>query len=277
MRKLTILLAGMTLAISALPAAAGVVITEKQHTTSGSSTRDSEQTVFVQGNKQKMETENRTSIIDLDKGKAYVIDPKAKTYFEMDFPPTGQMGAMMAASHSAARNFKKADTTREIAGYKCTDYNAGGHVMQGDYTVKACFSTAAPGADEYAAFEKNMAAKLKSAFPSAAAAGTGEVPPGVPLALDSTMKMTHAVPPGLPPDQAKKLTEMMAKRPPTLTSTLVEKIESKTLTDADFEIPAGFTKITMPTGPIRMSTPPKAPGAAASAGAPTAGAPPAAH
>ena len=60
-------------------------------------------------------------------------------------------------------NFKKAGTTREIAGYKCTDYDGGGHMMAGDYTVKECFSTSAPGAEEFAAFEKKMADKLKSA------------------------------------------------------------------------------------------------------------------
>ena len=38
-------------------------------------------------------------------------------------------------------NFKKAGTTRDIAGYKCTDYDGGGHMMAGDYTVKECFST----------------------------------------------------------------------------------------------------------------------------------------
>ncbi len=76
------------------------------------------------------------------------------------------MAAMMAASTNAAMNFKKAGTTRDIAGYKCTDYNGGGHMMAGDYTVKECFSTSAPGADEFAAFEKNMADKLKSASDS---------------------------------------------------------------------------------------------------------------
>ena len=57
MRKLTALVAGMTLAMTALPAAAGVVITQKQHVTSGTNARDSEQTISVQGNKQKMVTE----------------------------------------------------------------------------------------------------------------------------------------------------------------------------------------------------------------------------
>jgi hypothetical protein len=269
MRKLTALVAGMTLAMTALPAAAGVVITQKQHVTSGTNSRDSEQTISVQGNKQKMVTERHTIITDLDKGMMYVLDPKAKTYFEIEFPPKGQMASMMAASTNAAMNFKKAGTSREIAGYKCTDYNGGGHMMSGDYSVKECFSTSAPGAEEFATFEKNMADKLKSAGTTEA---NGQIPGGVPLALDSSMKMGKVNIPGMAPEQAAKINEMMAKRPPVLTSTQVEKIETKKLAESDFAIPSDFTKRELPQpgqmkmapGAMKMPPPAGAPGAAAS-------------
>jgi hypothetical protein len=264
MRKLTALVAGMTLAMTALPAAAGVVIKQKQHVTNGTNTRDAEQTISVQGNKQKTVTERHTIITDLDKGVMYVIDPTAKTYFEVEFPPKGPMAAMMAASQGAAMNFKKAGTTREIAGYKCTDYNGGGHMMQGDYTVKECFSTSAPGAKEFAAFEKNMTDKLKSV--GTAQAG-GEIPDGVPLATDSVMKMGHGAIPGMKPEDAAKVSEMMAKRPPLLMNQTVEKIESKKLSDADFAVPADFTKRELPAAPamgsMKMAPAAGAPGAGA--------------
>ncbi len=258
MRKLTALVAGMTLAMTALPAAAGVVITQKQHVASGANSRDTEQTISVQGDKQKMVTERRTMIIDLGKGAMFVLDPKTKTYFQMDFPPKGAMATMMAASRDAAMNFKKAGTTRDIAGYNCTDYDGGGHVMQGDYTVKECFSTSAPGADEFAAFEKQMTDKLKSASGSSA---NGEVPGGVPLAMDASMKMGLGAVniPGMAPDQAAKIKEMMAKRPPIVTSQVVEKIESKKLAESDFAIQSDYTKKEMPTAPgpgaMRMAPP----------------------
>ncbi len=276
MRKLTALVAGMTLAMTALPAAAGVVITQKQHVTSGTNTRDSEQTISVQGNKQKMVTERHTIITDLDKGKMYVLDPKAKTYFEIEFPPQGQMAAMMAASSNAAMNFKKTGTTREVAGFKCTDYEGGGHMMTGDYTVKECFSTRAPGAAEFAKFEKNMADKLKTVSTNQS---NGEIPGGVPLALDSSMKMGKMNIPGMAPEQAAKINEMMAKRPPVVTNTQVEKIESKRLAESDFDIPAGFTKRELP-GPGSMKMPPMKmapPAGAPAAAAPAAGASAAAH
>jgi hypothetical protein len=281
MRKLTVLVVGMTLAMTALPAAAGVVITKKLHVTNGANSRDDEQTVSVQGNKQKIETADHTIITDLDKGVMYAINPKAKTYFEIEFPPKGPMGAMMAANQSGAMNFKKAGTTRKIAGYTCTDYNGGGHVTQGDYTVTECFSTTVPGAEEFSAFDKNMADKLKSAGANAI---TGETPRGVPLATESTlkMKMDHVSIPGMKPEDAAKLGAMMAKRPPRVMSQTVEKIESKQLADSDFAVPAGFTKQERPQpglGTIKMAPGAKmGPGAAApGAVAPGAAASPAAH
>ncbi len=280
MRKLTVLVAGITLAMTALPAAAGVVITKKLHVTNGTNTRDDEQTVSVQGNKQKIDTADHTIITDLDKGVMYAIDLKAKTYFEIEFPPKGPMAAMIAANQSGAMNLKKAGTTRKIAGYACTDYNGGGHVMQGDYTVKECFSTAAPGAKEFSAFEENMAAKLKSA--GASEASNGETPSGVPLATESTltMKMDHTAIPGMKPEDAAKLSAMMAKRPPRVMSQTVEKIESKKLADADFAVPAGFTKKERPAmgpGPGAMKMGPGAMKMGPGAGAPGAAASPAAH
>jgi hypothetical protein len=227
----------------------------------------------VQGNKQKMVTEKHTIITDLDAGKMYVLDPNAKSYFQIDFPPSGQMATMMAASTNAAMNFKKAGSSREIAGYKCTDYNGGGHMMAGDYTVKECFSTSAPGAEEFAAFEQKMADKLKS---TGTPTGNGEIPGGVPLALDSTMKMGKVNIPGMAPEQAAKINEMMAKRPPVTTSTMVEKIETKRLADSDFAVPAGFTKRELP-GPGSMMMKPGAVKMQPPAGAPNAGASPAAH
>src|SRR5262249_16776866 len=157
--------------------------------------------------------------------------------FEMEFPPKGQMGAQMAA---AAQNFKKTGTSREIAGYKCQDYTGGGHVMAGEYSIKECFSKDAPGAAEFAAFQKAVASKLKSV--GGAPASSNEIPDGVPLASDSTTKMGRISLPGLPPERAAKINEMMAKRPPVTTKTVVTKIESQHLSDDSFVVPAGYTK-----------------------------------
>jgi hypothetical protein len=272
MRKLTALLAATTFALTALPAAAGVVITQKQHVTNGQNSRDALQTIMVQGNKQKMVTERHIVVTDLDKGMMYVIDPTAKSYFEIEFPPKGQMASMMAASAAAAMNFKSAGKSREVAGYKCNDYKGGGHMMAGEYTVTECFAKDAPGAKEFTAFEKNMASKLKSS----GAATSGEMPEGIPLSSDSTMKMGAVNIPGMSPEQTAKINQMMANRPPVVTSTVVDKVEAKDIASSEFALPTGFTKRDLPAAPgmggMRMGGM-KAP----AAGAPAGAASPAAH
>ncbi len=81
------------------------------------------------------------------------------------------------------------------------------------------------------------------------------------------MKMGHGAMPGMKPEDAAKISEMMAKRPPLVMTQTVEKIESKKLADADFAVPADFTKKELPVGP----------GMGSMKMAPGAGAPPAAH
>ncbi len=266
MKKITSLLAGMTLALIALPAIAGIVINQKQNVVSGANNRDSEQTIMLQGNKQKMITERHTIITDLDKGMMYILDPKDKSYFQIDFPPTGPMGSMMAAGTASSMNFKKSGVTHDIAGYKCTDYQGSGHVMSGDFTIKECFSRNAPGASEFTAFQKSMASKLKASG-AAPIAASSEIPDGVPLASDSTMKMGNVQIPGMSPDQAAKITQMMANRPPIVTKTVVTKVVAQNLPADTFAVPADFTKKDIPHGPamggMKMGAPAAAPSAAA--------------
>ena len=146
-------------------------------------------------------------------------------------------------------NFKKAGTTRDIAGYKCTDYDGGGHVMQGDYTVKECFSKSAPGADEFAAFEKQMTDKLNSASASTADRRGSRWSAARHGRVDETGDWDGGEHPGNEAGAAGKIKETMAKRPPIMTTQVVEKIESKKLADSDFAIPSDYTKKEMPTAP----------------------------
>ncbi len=268
MKKITFLLAGTTLALNALPAIAGVVINQTQNVVSGPNTRDMEQTIMVQGNKQKMITERHTIITDLDNGKMYILDPKDKSYLQIEFPPTGQMGSMMAASAASSMNFKKSGATHDIAGYKCTDFQGSGHVMSGDFTIKECFSQNAPGSAEFTAFQKSMASKLKASG-AATISATSEMPDGVPLSSDSTMKMGKVQQiPGMSADQAAKISQMMANRPPIVTKTTVTKIVAQNLPADTFTVPTGFTRKDLPSGPaggmggMRMGAPGASPSAA---------------
>ena len=79
-----------------------------------------------------------------------------------------------------------------------------------------------------------------------------------PLALDATTKMGSNVSlPGMSPEQREKISQMMKNRPPVVTSTVVEKIESQKLASDTFTVPAGFTKKDLPASPgMGMKMPP---------------------
>jgi hypothetical protein len=276
MKHLTALVAATSIALSAMTATAGVVIEQDQTSNRGTNTVNQHQTIMVQGNKERLVTPNHVVITDLDKGKLYILQPAAKTYLAMDFPPQGAMAQMMARGGQNAMNFTKAGTSRTIANYKCADYKGEGKVMSGDYTITECFSTSAPGAREFSAFQQAMKDKFKG---TPMAGMEGNMPDGVPLASDSTMKMNKISIPGLPPDQAKKIEEAMAKRPPVTTKTVVTKISAQKLTADNFEVPSDYKERQMPMrGPMTSMRPPGAPGGAAPAtAAASAAASPAAH
>ncbi|HUA34105.1 MAG TPA: DUF4412 domain-containing protein [Candidatus Binataceae bacterium] len=282
MKHLTALVAGAAIALSAMTATAGVVIEQDQTSNRGSKDITQHQTIMVQGNKERLETPSHIVITDLDKGKLYILQPAAKSYLQMDFPPKGPMAQMMANKSQNAMNFTKMGSTRSVAGFKCADYKGEGKVMSGDYTITECFSTSAPGARDFSAFQDAMKEKFKG---TPMAGMEGNIPGGIPLASDSTMKMNKISIPGLPPEQAKKIEEAMAKRPPVVTKTTVTKVTSQKLAESTFEVPSDYKERQMPgrtgTGPgMGMMMKPGASGAAAGAPitpAASAAASPAAH
>ena len=243
MRRIVVAVAALGVAFAALPARAGVVITQEQ-TSSVSTGAPRTQTIMVQGNKQKMLANDRVIITDLDNSAMYVIDPAKSSYVQIPFPPSGPMAAAVAHA-SGAMDFKKDKSTRKVLGYSCNDYTGSGRSMSGEYTVTECFSTSAPGAKEFTAFQKAMAAKLKGIVPNS------NTPEGIPLASNSVVKMSNMKLPNLTPEQQQKLQAQIAKMKDVTTSTQVTKLESKTLPADTFTVPAGYTerKIGMPMMP----------------------------
>ena len=259
MKKFAAGFAALVIFVGSGAAYAGVVVTEQEVIDQGGGqpvTRN--RTVMIQGNKQKMVTDRAQVVTDLDNGTMYLMNAEKKQYIEVPFPPKGPMGKMMAQRMSTL-SFKKTGGSKTVSGYPCTEYSGAGSMMGNAYTVTGCFSTKAPGALAFDTFQKTMAAKVKGT----PMAMEGEVPDGVPMQLDSTTKITSF--PGMSPDQAAKLKQMFANRPPVVSKTTVTQIATKDLPADTFTVPAGYTKQEMPAGGPMGGGAPPAPAPAAPA------------
>ncbi len=223
-------------------ASAGVVVDEQQVSDRGAGAPVTHKiTVMVQGNKQKsiIDDGKQSLVTNLDNGTRMMISSERKMYVEMPFPSKG-MPVMQDAGKGL--DFKKTGEHHTIAGYPCDDYLGTGTMGGNQMTVRGCFSTAAPGAAEFNAFQKAMAAKVKGT-PMAMMASA---PAGVPLQIDTSMKVTHMMVPGMTPQQAEEFNKRLANRPPVVTHMTVSKISTRQLAANTFTPPAGYTKQSMP-------------------------------
>ena len=228
--------AALMLAAISAPAYAGVVITQTQSAATPGGDRKADQTIMIQGNKQKIVTGDRQVIIDLDAGKMYMIQAAQSSYLEVPFPPQGPIKE--AVAHAAgAMDFKKGTSTQTILGYPCTDYTGSGTSMGGQYTVTECFSTKAPGAKEFTAYQKTLAEKLKGMVPA------NNTPDGIPLASDSVVKMGSMM-------QGMGAQQKMGGERTMTTKTTVTNVEVKNLPADTFEVPKGYTQRQMPQMPM---------------------------
>jgi hypothetical protein len=220
---------------------AGVVVDEQQIVDQGGSQPVTHtRTVMIQGNKQKsvMEGGTESVVTDLDTGTMTMMSAPRKAYVQVPFPPQGSMATMMQANTASTLKFKKTGSHQKVAGYTCDDYIGSGNMGGNELTVNGCFSTSAPGASDFTAFQKTMAAKVKGTSMGM----MGQVPDGVPLKIDSTTKVTHISMPGMSPEQTAKISKMLANRPPTVTHMTVMKITTQKLAADTFEPPAGYQK-----------------------------------
>jgi len=244
MKKFAAAFAALVIFAGSGAAHAGVVVSEQEVIDQGAGQPVTHnRTVMIQGNKQKMITDRAQVVTDLDSGTMYLMNPEKKQYVEMPFPPKGPMAQMMSQRMSTL-NFKKTGGSKTVSGYACQEYTGAGSMMGNQYSVTGCFSTKAPGAKDFDTFQKTMASKVKGT----AMAMQGEVPDGVPMQLDSTTKITNFSMPGMSPDQAAKLKQMLANRPPVVSKTTVTEITSKDISADTFKVPAGFTKQEFPSG-----------------------------
>jgi hypothetical protein len=231
--------AALTLiAMAATTAPAGVVITQDVAVTNPAGEKKTQQTVMIQGNKQKVITPERVYITDLDAGKLYILLLAKKIYAQLEVPPTGSPAAILGAD-GLFLQYEKGSGTGKEGGYDCQNYASAQTLGRLKVQATECVASAAPGAQEFVAFKKALAEQLKKS----PLESKGETPDGIPMSSTLTVSsIPFAIPDGFPPEQAAKIKETDAKRKPTIKKTKVTKIEVKDLPAATFVVPSDFAK-----------------------------------
>lgn len=265
----------LALALAATTASAGVVISQ-QMVNSQADQRKIDQTVMIQGHKQKVITgDNEELITDLDAGKFYLLKPKDKHFIEGEFPPVGPF-AMRMIWQGSTIELKKTGGTHQAAGYACQDYAGSAIIAHRSLNLTKCVAGDAPGAKEFVEFQKVMADKLKGTR----IAPKGQLPDGIPV----SSVMINGQPPFTPSSRfpaaaGKELQKAIAKYKPVTIETTVSKIEVKDIPAAAFVPPADYTKGVAPSGmphimqmheghPVTPGAAPATPPAAAAPAAP---------
>ncbi len=199
--------------------------------------------VYVQGNKQKVETQEVATITDLDKNVIYIIDKHERAYTELPLPALTASKA--AGPQEKQIQLNKTAETRVVADHPCYEYRATEANKLEHVTISACVSTSAPGAKEVSEFERKMVARLRGQkserTPDSRAVG-------LMLEKQSVVRLRL-------PDPALHKAYRTAL---VVAETRVNDIQLKRLAAATFEPPKGFSKL---QNQPRRRVPPASPNA----------------
>ncbi len=229
-----LLLAAVIASVSLVLASAGTlcagVVMAETSTTSGPTgeTSSQDRTVYVQGNKQKVEILGVATITDLDNSIIYIIDKKDRAYTELPLHALSPSEPGDARDETVQLN--KTGETRVIADHPCNEYRASEGNKLERVTISACVSTSAPGAKEVSEFERKMPVRL-SGRESERLSGNDSAM----VMLEKQSVLSFRVP-DLSRHQAYRTASLLAK-------TRVNEIQVKSLPAATFKPPKGFSKL----------------------------------
>ena len=208
---------------------AGVVVGETSIAQASNGVAFSEKkTVYVQGNKQKIDAQRIATITDLDESVIYIIDKADRVYSEIPLRPLspGEPGNVQGETVDLNRTGE----TRIIANHPCDEYrtvegNIGERVI-----ISACVSTNVPGAKEVAEFDRKIVTRLDG-YESKLPANSG----AASLMLEKQSVLSFRIH-GSSRNEGYRTTSLMAR-------TRVNKIQLKSLPPETFKPPKGYSKL----------------------------------
>jgi hypothetical protein len=207
---------------------AGVVMSETEMASGLLTNGAQHRTIYVQGNKQKVDTNGIQTITDLDKGLLYVIDKNRKAFVEI---PLGSVTNSASGGNELYRKtvlLRRTGATRVVAANHCDEYSGNTGNDHVRVSVSACVSSKAPGVAEIARFRREMISRLQGVKPGSLA----NEPAAIVLEKQSVISIRMPAP--LP--HGHQFTS-------EVTRTRVDRIKIKALPARTFVPPKGYSKI----------------------------------
>jgi hypothetical protein len=206
---------------------AGVVMTETSFAEGPDGEISSlDKTVYVQGNKQKIELGRVAQITDLDKSVIYIINEHDRVYAEM---PLQALSLARPEEKQDEVTLKRTGEKRVIAKHPCNEYRTVEGNRLERVSISACVSTSAPGAKELSGFARNMATRLNSRQIERGENGLAG------LMLEKQSVLSFRV-----PDSSRGRTYRTAS---LVAKTRVNKITVQPLPPQTFNPPEGYSKL----------------------------------
>lgn len=190
-----------------------------------------DKTVYVQGNKRKVDSGRTAEITDLDKSIVYIVNKHDRVYAEIFLP------AVPPSERDKGQDnvvLKKTGGTRVIANHPCNEYRTVEGNKLEHVTISACVSENVPGAEELSQFASNMVAHLEG---RRAENPTKHDTKG--LLLDKQSVLSFRL-----PDVSRARAYRTAS---LMTETRVNKVQVQRLPDDTFEPPSGYKKLQKPS------------------------------
>jgi hypothetical protein len=223
MGRFGILVAVPGMILCSQQAHAGVVLSETEVRNAFGNSVTLDRTVYVQGNKQKIESKDGQIIIDLDKELIYRVDPELKSYSEIAL---NESASMPSQPHVTSLDLRKTGITRAVGGYSCEEYRGSQKLGAINLTISMCMSKDIPGAGEIAAFQDELFSKFTGS-------SSPEIPSSLPLERRSTVEAKAMK--NSPDGQSSSI-----GRAAMTTDTQIKRIQVENLPATTFQPPAGF-------------------------------------
>jgi hypothetical protein len=188
-----------------------------------------QRTIYIQGNKQRVDSADVQTITDLDKRLLYIVDTKDREYVEEPLDTAGGTYPERGEkTQSGTIVLKRTGKTHLVAYQRCKEYRGTRADQDVHLTVSACVSNAGPGVQEIAKFNRKMISQMSG---SQIRTSSEEATGGIVLEKDSVVEVRR---PYKPRHYRGALLTMKSK---------IEDIKLKQLSPETFMPPKGFNKV----------------------------------